>query len=159
VSAKIVDGVLDVRVPVGLPAAERELHIRNLAKRLGRKRASSQIDLEKRAAVLAKQYGLPRPTSIEWSSRQNTRWGSCTPAKGSVRISDRLTEVPGWVVDYVIIHELAHLVHFYHDDDFHQLVARYPKAERAEGFLEAVSLGFARSDRPNGAQNASDLPE
>ena len=121
----------------------RDSHIRDLAKRLARKRASSELDLNDRAAKLAKNYGLPRPSSIEWSSRQNSRWGSCTPANGSVRISDRLSGMPKWVVDYVIVHELAHLVHFHHDADFHALVARYPKAERAEGFLEAVSLGFA----------------
>ena len=143
VSAKIVDGVLDVRVPVGLPRTVRDGHIRDLATRLGRRRATTQIDLNKRAKALAKKYGLPAPTSIEWSSRQNTRWGSCTPAQGTVRISDRLSGMPLWVVDFVIVHELAHLVHPYHDAAFHTLVARYPKTERAEGFLEAVSLGFA----------------
>ena len=51
--------------------------------------------------------------------------------------------MPLWVVDFVIVHELAHLVHPYHDAAFHTLVARYPKTERAEGFLEEVSLGFA----------------
>lgn len=142
VSAKIVDGVLDVRVPVGLPRTVRDEHIRDLATRLGRRRASTEIDLTKRAGLLAEKYDLPPPTSIEWSSRQNTRWGSCTPAKGAVRISDRLGGMPQWVVDYVIIHELAHLVHLHHNADFHALVARYPKAERAEGFLEAVSLGY-----------------
>ena len=71
VSAKIVDGVLDVRVPVGLPRTVRDEHIRDLATRLGRRRATTQIDLNKRAKALAKKYGLPAPTSIEWSSRQN----------------------------------------------------------------------------------------
>ncbi len=143
VSAKIVDGVLEVRTPVGMHRGVRDSHIRDLAKRLKRRRASTEFDLEARARYLAKQYSLPRPTSIEWSTRQNSRWGSCTPSNGSVRISDRMTGMPKWVVDYVIIHELAHLVHFHHDEEFHELVARYPKAERAEGFLEAVSLGFS----------------
>lgn len=142
VAAKIVDGVLDVRVPVGMSIAVRDQHIRDLAARLERRRASAEIDLTERAGVLAKRYGLPRPTSITWSARQNTRWGSCTPAKGTVRISDRMSGMPQWVVDYVIVHELAHLVHVNHDGDFHALVAKYPRAERAEGFLEAVSLGF-----------------
>ncbi len=142
VSAKVVGGVLEVRTPMGLHRAERDAHIRQLATRLARKRASTELDLPARAAMLAKKYGLPRPNSIEWSSRQNSRWGSCTPSQGSVRISDRMSGMPKWVVDYVIIHELAHLVHLHHDADFHALVARYPRAERAEGFLEAVSLGF-----------------
>ena len=54
--------------------------------------------------------------------------------------------MPQWVIDYVIVHELAHLVHLHHNDEFHALVARFPRAERAEGFLEAVSLGFATLD-------------
>ena len=147
VSAKIIDGVLDVRVPCGLPVTVRDDHIRRLATRLGRKRATADIDLEDRARKLASRFGLPTPDSIEWSARQNTRWGSCTPATGSVRISDRLTGVPLWVLDYVIVHELAHLEHLNHGPDFQALVARYPKAERAEGFLEAVALGHAQSAR------------
>lgn len=148
ISAKIVDGVLDVRVPSSVTTAVRDAHIRDLAKRLARKRASTEVDLEKRAAILAKRYGLPKPTTITWSSRQNTRWGSCTPSTGAVRISDRMSEMPLWVVDYVIVHELAHLVHPDHSADFHALVARYPRVERAEGFLEAVSLGFADRRSP-----------
>lgn len=143
VSAKVAGGVLDVRIPAGMAIDVRDQHIRDLASRLERRRASKEIDLTERAAVLAKRYDLPLPTSIEWSGRQNTRWGSCTPANGSVRISDRLSGMPHWVVDYVIVHELAHMVHFNHDADFHALVARFPRAERAEGFLEAVSLGYA----------------
>ena len=145
VSAKIVDGVLDVRAPATLGTKERDDHIRDLAKRLARKRASSDIDLTARARTLAKRYGLPEPTSIEWSARQNSRWGSCTPAQGTVRISNRLSGMPLWVLDYVIVHELAHLLHLHHDAAFHAVVARYPKAERAEGFLEAVSLGYGQS--------------
>ena len=52
--------------------------------------------------------------------------------------------MPLWVLDYVIVHELAHLLHLHHDAEFHAVVARYPKAERAEGFLEAVSLGYGQ---------------
>lgn len=158
VSAKVVGGVLEVRTPVGLHRTERDAHIRQLAARLARKRASTELDLPSRAAALAKKYGLPRPNSIEWSSRQNSRWGSCTPSQGSVRISDRMSGMPKWVVDYVIIHELAHLVHLHHDADFHALVARYPRAERAEGFLEAVSLGFTDGLSPQtpGDENARD---
>jgi len=156
VSAKIVNGVLDVRTPVGLPLEVRDAHIRDLATRLERKRASTEIDLEARALALAKRYDLPKPASIEWSSRQNSRWGSCTPANGSVRISNRLSGMPYWVVDYVIVHELAHLLHLNHDAQFHAVVARYPKAERAEGFLEAVSLGFAEP-RPGEPDEADKL--
>ncbi len=143
VSARIVDGVIDVRVPAAISVDERNRHIRDLARRLERKQTSTEIDLAARARKLAATYQLPEPTTIVWSGRQNKRWGSCTPATGAIRISDRLSAFPTWVLDYVIVHEMAHLVHIDHGPAFHKLVARYPRADRAEGFLDAVSMGHA----------------
>ena len=65
------------------------------------------------------------------------RWGSCTPADGTIRISARLASEPGWVLDYVIVHELAHLVVAGHNRRFWALVRRYPRSERARGWLMA----------------------
>lgn len=158
VSARVVDGVIEMRVPVGLPDDERDDHIRRMAVRLARRASSDQIDLGARATELAKTYGLPLPRSIEWSTRQNHRWGSCTPAQGSIRISDRLSAFPRWVLDYVIVHELAHLVTAYHDEEFHRLVNRFPKAERAEGFLIAASLGHAGTAPGAGWSNENSEP-
>jgi predicted metal-dependent hydrolase len=67
----------------------------------------------------------------------NERWGSCSPATGAIRISDRLAAYPSWVRDYVIVHELGHLTHASHSDAFWRLVNRYPLAERARGYLIA----------------------
>jgi len=47
------------------------------------------------------------------------------------------------VLDYVLLHELTHLVEPNHSPDFHALMARYPHLERAEGFLEAMTFGCA----------------
>ncbi|MGH9093556.1 MAG: M48 metallopeptidase family protein, partial [Acidimicrobiales bacterium] len=85
-------------------------------------------------------HGLPSPASIAWSDRQEWRWGSCTPAHGSVRISSRLAREPQWVLDYVIVHELAHLAEPGHGRRFWRLVERYPLTERARGFLIARAL-------------------
>jgi predicted metal-dependent hydrolase len=60
-----------------------------------------------------------------------------------VRISSRLVNVPNWVLDYVILHEITHLVEPNHGPEFQRLMERYPKTERAEGFLEAVALSFS----------------
>ncbi len=68
-----------------------------------------------------------------------TRWGSCTISTGAIRISNRLVAFPDWVVDYVIVHELCHLEVRGHGPDFWKLVHRYPKAERAIGYLIAKS--------------------
>ncbi|WP_016817313.1 M48 family metallopeptidase [Salinispora arenicola] len=79
------------------------------------------------------------PASVRWVTNQNGRWGSCTPADRTIRISHRLQDMPDWVIDYVLLHELAHLIVPSHNARFWQLVGRYPKTERARGYLEGVA--------------------
>jgi hypothetical protein len=85
---------------------------------------------------------------VRWVENQRTRWGSCTPETGEIRVSAVLAGYPRWVLDYVLVHELAHLVEANHSARFHELVHRYPKAERAEGFLIAKGLGDDIDDEP-----------
>jgi predicted metal-dependent hydrolase len=101
---------------------------------------AAAIDLEARASRLAAQHDLPLPTSIRWVENQGTLWGSCTPENGTVRISSRLAGEPLWVLDYVVVHELAHLREPGHGPDFQAIVSRYPRAERAIGYLMAKGL-------------------
>ena len=68
-----------------------------------------------------------------------TRWGSCTPLDGTIRLSSRLREMPTWVLDYVVVHELVHLLVPGHGAQFWELVDRYPRTERARGYLEGVA--------------------
>src|SRR5690606_4500540 len=101
----------------------------------------SDADLRRLAQRLSEAHfgGRARPTSVTWSSRQNRRWGSCTPSEGSIRISRRLQGMPIWVLEAVLVHELAHLFVPGHGPDFQELVHRYPRTERARGFLEGVA--------------------
>ncbi len=114
-----------------------------LAARDGRVRRND-AELTVRAIRLANRY-LPdhsaasQPTSVRWVSNQNGRWGSCTPADATIRISHRIADMPDWVIDYVVLHELVHLVVPSHNAEFWALVSRYPKAERARGYLEGVA--------------------
>ena len=110
-----------------------------LVAKVRKKARAGSVDLRARAATLARRFDLPAPEEITWSSRQNTRWGSCTSADGRIRVSDRLASVPPFVLDYVIVHELAHLLVNGHGPEFDGLVRRYELAERARGYLMALN--------------------
>jgi predicted metal-dependent hydrolase len=114
--------------------------IKEMTRRFERRAQARPIDLTERARALARQYGLPVPASIRWVENQRTRWGSCTIATSTVRISTALASFPHWVLDYVIVHELAHLIEPSHRPAFWALVARYPRAERARGYLIAKGI-------------------
>jgi predicted metal-dependent hydrolase len=136
--AYMLDGRLRVLVPAGLePEFEAGL-IEDLVTKTRRRISSGDVDLSVSARKLAKRYGLPVPVSIEWSNRQLRRWGSCTVSEGRIRISDRLATVPDWVLDWVILHELAHLAVPDHGERFQALVSQYELGERAEGYLIAM---------------------
>lgn len=133
-----------VLMPAHLSEAEEERHVRSLVERLDRRerrvRPSDQ-DLLTRATELSQRWleGKAVPASVRWVSNQHTRWGSCTSADRSIRLSDRLKGMPEWVVDYVLLHELAHLVEPNHSKRFWALVEAYPETVKAKGFLEGVS--------------------
>jgi hypothetical protein len=127
------------------PAEERRWVAQMVAKlqtREERRRRSlggdSELMARARALSAAHLDGLAEPASVRWVDNQHRRWGSCTPADRSIRLSSRLRAMPDYVVDYVLVHELVHLLEPGHDEPFWALVARYPRAERARGFLEGV---------------------
>lgn len=140
VQARLVNGVVQVSIPARMTKAEEDKWVTEMVGRFQRKAATEPIDLASRAEVLAARYGLPQPASIRWVDNQEWRWGSCTPDDRSIRLSTRLGGYPGWVVDYVIVHELAHLTVPGHGADFWALVNRYPRTERARGFLIAKGM-------------------
>ena len=139
VGARMVGEVLRVSVPSWMSAAEEQRYVQHMMRRFERQLEAALVDLDDRAAVLARRYGLPRPVSIKWVDNMHSRWGSCTPSNRTVRLSTRLARFPTWVRDYVIVHELAHLLHAGHTPAFWRLVDRYPMAERARGYLIAKS--------------------
>lgn len=138
VSASMREGRVKVMLPQGLTSEEEARLIDDLVDRVMRKATSREIDLEKRAAELANSYDLPTPVDVTWSPRQKRIWGSCSPQQGRVRISERLAMVPGWVLDSVLIHELAHIAVPNHGPAFQELISRYELAERATGYLMAL---------------------
>jgi predicted metal-dependent hydrolase len=140
VSARIVDGRIVVRMPQWMSKAQEHEYVNDMIAKLERQHTAKAVDLPSRAAELARRYHLPTPRSIRFVGNQLSRWGSCSPSTGEIRISDRIAAFPGWVLDAVIVHELAHLVEANHSPAFHALADRYPKQERAYGFLLAMQL-------------------
>lgn len=151
VGAQLLGGVLRVTVPTWMSRAEVEMWTEKMAASFRRKLSADRIDLTDRATTLARRYQLPRPRDIRWADDMVTRWGSCTTTTGHIRISTRLAAFPDWVIDYVIVHELAHLEVAGHGSDFWRLAHRYPKAERAIGYLIAKAADGDDSD--GGAPN------
>ena len=140
-----------ILLPARLSRAEERRWVTEMLERLARQDARlrpSDSDLLARAGELSRRYldGRASPRSVRWVSNQGSRWGSCTPVDGSIRLSTRLQGMPPWVVDYVLVHELAHLLVPGHGPDFWAQVSRYPRTERARGYLEGVSAAAGLAD-------------
>jgi predicted metal-dependent hydrolase len=140
VEAALVGDRLRVSFPKWMSLADAQEAAEELAERMRRRIDPARIDVASRARRLAREYGLPRPKKVQWSAHQTQLWGSCTPADAAIRVSDRLAAFPSWVLDYVLVHELAHLLVEHHGRAHDDLVNRYPLAERARGFLIAKDL-------------------
>lgn len=155
VSAFREGGRIVVAIPARMTRAQEREWVARMVAQLQRKEARrrpTDLELEERAADLSRRYldGRAVPGSVQWSGRQRKRWGSCTPADRSIRLSTRLQGMPAWVVDYVLVHELTHLLHAHHDADFWAEVARFPHHERAKAFLDGVSWADQNAERRPG---------
>jgi predicted metal-dependent hydrolase len=144
VSAYREEGRTVVLIPARFTKAEERQWVATMLDRLAagdRRRNPSDSELTARAEELSRRYlgGLAKPVSIRWVENQQSRWGSCTPADGTIRISTRVRGMPGYVLDYVVLHELAHLIVPGHGKDFWSLVGGFPRMERARGYLEGVA--------------------
>jgi predicted metal-dependent hydrolase len=122
--------------------ADEAQFVAELVERIEKREQRGAIDIDARTRELARRYGLPLPESIRFVDNQRSRWGSCSIESREIRVSSKLADYPVWVLDYVIVHELAHLVVADHSAEFHALVDRYPKAERARGYLTAKADGY-----------------
>lgn len=140
IEAALVGDRLRVSFPSWMSLADAQEAAEELAERMRRRIDPARIDVATRARRLAREHGLPRPKKVQWSAGQLQRWGSCTPEDSTIRVSSRLAAFPPWVLDYVLVHELAHLLVAHHGPQHDALVNRFPLAERARGFLVAKDL-------------------
>jgi predicted metal-dependent hydrolase len=148
VSAYRRDGKVVVLIPDRFSRAEEAEWVATMLERLERsekRRRRTDEQLMLRARQLSEDHleGRADPVSVRWVDNMTTRWGSCTTTTAEIRLSDRLQSMPAWVVDYVLVHELAHLLEASHNRTFWRWVDRYPRAERAKGYLEGVAHAAA----------------
>jgi predicted metal-dependent hydrolase len=141
-----------VLIPQRMSKADEQRFVRDMVEKVLAREARASAPrgdeaLAARARELAANYlapvvdQVPEPAAVSWVTNQQQRWGSCTPSTGVIRLSHRLQSMPNWVVDYVLLHELAHLIEPTHSDRFWRLVGHYPAAEKAKGYLEGYLAG------------------
>jgi predicted metal-dependent hydrolase len=142
VAARLRSGVLELVVPATMPIAEREHWAEVMSKRLeqrAERRRPTDQRLQERAQRLNERHFDDR---LRWTSigfaNMDHQWGSCSFSDGAIRIARRAAGLPDWVLDYLLVHELAHLVQSDHGREFHALENRYPLTERAKGYLLAL---------------------
>lgn len=148
VSAYLDGDTMVVLLPARMSAAEERKWVAEMERRLHRTEVRKKSPARRsddallaRCAELSARYldGKASPVTVRWVPPMRTRWASATPTQGTIRVSDRLREVPSWVLDYVLVHELTHLLVPSHNADFWALCRRYEKTERAIGYLEGLS--------------------
>jgi predicted metal-dependent hydrolase len=137
VSAHLDGDVVRVNMPAWMSKADEERYVVELVGRLEKRERRERTDIEARATTLARRYDLPHAAAVRWMPNRKSQWASCSIATREIHVSERVAEFPAWVLDYVLVHELAHLREANHSSRFWSIVNRYPKAERARGFLIA----------------------
>ena len=109
-------------VPIKQSHLSRE---RSVANKLIRwYKATAYQELERKVAIYSQKMGIPSDKSLKITVRDyKRRWGSCDN-KGALSFNWRIIQAPSNVLDYVVIHELAHCHVFNHSKRFWALVAK-----------------------------------
>lgn len=87
----------------------------------------ARLHLPERVQRFAREMGVT-PSGLSFRY-QKTRWGSCS-SRGHISFNCKVVFAPESVIDYLVIHELAHLVHADHSKKFWELVAKHDSSWR-----------------------------
>lgn len=145
VNARLEGSVVKVSAPLHTPNAELDQAIRELARTLLRRAWASRVNREEDALTLARRVAVrfPEPPVVRrviFVATQHAQWGSYSATTGAIRLHAALRQMPRWVLEAVVAHELAHAVHLNHTKTFWRLVRRVcPATDRANAFLEGVT--------------------
>ena len=146
VSARIVKNTLLVNAPLILSQERLDKIVSDFKVKFEKIRLKDDLDkkdnLTERARRINERYfgNKLKFNSIEYVTDQNSRFGCCNYRAATIRISHKVGLMPEWVRDYVILHEMAHLIEPNHGRAFRDIISRYKLAERARGYLIAVGI-------------------
>jgi len=154
VSARMDEDILIVSAPALLSEARLEKIIVDFKFKFQKKKIKEELDRKELLAHIAVRINEKyfanklKINSIEYVTGQDSKFGCCNFCSADIRISHRVGLMPDWVRDYVLIHEMAHLIEPNHSKSFWDIVSRYELAERARGYLmaagdENIELGFS----------------
>lgn len=136
VSGKINQEKLTASLPNNLKNEERQKYMSKIVSRLLAKNYKTKISAKLHA--FNKTYNFGEINQIRLKNN-STNWGSCS-SKNNINVSIRLLLAPEYVVDYVLIHELCHLQHRNHSQNFWNLVEHCcPAYKEAEHWLKKNS--------------------
>ncbi|MFJ2620553.1 M48 family metallopeptidase [Glutamicibacter sp. NPDC087344] len=162
ISSQWRDDRLVVQVPAALDERSERMLVQEMIKkfrqnRVRRSESTSEENLASRAAELDQRYfgGKAQPVSVRWVGNQNKRWGSASVYQKTIRLSSRLKHTPQWVQDYVLVHELAHLLvpKDGHGAKFQDLLNRFERRVEADQYLAGFSAGFRAHAAENGQES------
>ena len=148
ISGRLVKDILVVRAPAALSPERLEKIVAKFKLKFERKRLKEELnrkhDLVRIAARINEQYFNNKLSvkSIEYVTGQNSKFGCCHHQTANIRISHKVGLMPEWVRDYVVMHEMVHLIEPNHGKLFWDIVSRYKLAERARGYLMAAGVDF-----------------
>jgi predicted metal-dependent hydrolase len=146
ISAKMVGETLHIYLPLGMHREEERKFIEQMKKKIEKKKQKKQINNDDYLITKFNEFnvryfqGKLKINSIEFVTNQTRVNGSCTPNQCTIRLSHTLLKMPKWVLEYVIMHEMTHLVHPDHSKAFWTKVSEYKYTERARGFLIAKGM-------------------
>ena len=155
INARLHGKTLSVSAPHRVSVAELEETILQLARQLVRRSRADALNSDGGAEAIARKVAnrFPEPPTVvevRFVTNQTAQWGSYSRETGIVRLNAALRQMPPWVLEAVVAHELAHTFHLDHSPAFWKLVRSVcPKTDRANAFLEGVTwLAAAWDDLP-----------
>jgi predicted metal-dependent hydrolase len=146
ISARLIKNTLLVSAPLMISRERLDKIVADFKVKFEKKKLKQELDRKQSLIDIARKLNEKyfenklKINSIEYATDQNSKYGCCNFRDAKIRISHKIGLMPEWVRDYVVIHEMAHLVEPNHSSAFWQIVSRYNLAERARGYLMAAGL-------------------